>query len=59
LAGGSAVEGLLDGAEASDLLPMAGNDDFLAIFGEVEEMSEFIFGLEGAYFFHNKTFTFS
>jgi hypothetical protein len=35
LAGGFAVEGFLNGAEAGDLFPVAGDDDFLAVFGEV------------------------
>jgi len=59
LAGGGAVKRLLDGTEASDLLTVAGDDDFFAFLGEVEEMGELIFGFEGAYFFHKEPLNYS
>jgi hypothetical protein len=52
LAGGFAVEGLLNRTEAGDLLPVTGDDDFLSVFGKIKEFGEFVFGFEGAYFFH-------
>jgi hypothetical protein len=31
---------------------VASDNDLFALFGEVEEMGKFVFGFEGAYFFH-------